>query len=362
MPAPRAPTPGSRKHRKSILVLAAIGILVVGASPPVRAEPQPGVLLLRPVPTSPALAEAIVRIRSELAAGGFEVTARDIPASDLAPEPHVLLERTEQVGAPSAALAIFGDLEQGVAELWVVDRISGKAVVRRLEIRTSEDRPISEVLAIRAQELLRARLVEARVEKEEPPMPVDKPPQVSRPAEPAAVLAGHWRFGLELGLSSLGGWGGLGPALAPTARLRIAMGKRFWARVTGLGLGTRPEVTSRIGSARVGQGVVLLECMASLSPGRRLGPLLSIGLGAERFAVDGVASQPSYRGESNVRWFFAGDAGLGLSLRLGNHWELQLEAHALVALPRPEVRFFDQDTTKASQPTLLAILTLAGGA
>jgi hypothetical protein len=306
--------------------------------------------------------EAIVRIRSELAAGDFDVTVSDRPAADFATDPRVLLERTEKAGMPSVALAVLGDLEAGTAELWVVDRIAGRAVVRRQEVRTSEDRPISEVLAIRAQELLRARLVEVLTEDEErPSAPVETAPQVSRSAQPADASARPWRFGAEIGLSSLGGWGGIGPALAPAARVRLAMGRRLWARLTAVGLGTRPEVASRIGSARVGQDLLLLECTASLLPGRRLRPMLSLGVGAERFAVDGAAKLPSYQGESNVRWFFAGDAGLGLSLRLGAHWELQLEAHALVALPRPEVRFFDQDTAKAGQPTLLAILTLAGG-
>jgi hypothetical protein len=344
------------------LLLALIAFVVCGVAMPVRADPQVTVLLLRPVPTSTALAEAIVRIRSELAAGGFEVATKDIPASELTPEPRGLLERTEQAGMPSAALAIFGDLEQGTADLWVVDRISRKAVVRRLEVRTSQDRPISEVLAIRAQELLRARLVEVLVESEEPPPPVEPSLQIARSAEPVASSRGPWRFGVELGMSTLGGWGGIGPALAPVVRLRLAMGERLWARLTALGLGTRPEVASRIGSARVSQDLLLLECAAWLLPGRRLRPLLSLGLGAERFAVDGASNLPSYRGENNVRWFFAADAGLGLSLRLGAHFELQLEGHALVALPRPEVRFFDQDTAKASQPSLLAILTLAGGA
>jgi hypothetical protein len=348
---------------KSSLTLLLVTIFVAGMEIPAHADLKVSVLLLRPVPTTPAMEESIVRIRSELAAGDFDVTVSDCPAADFSQGSRLLLERSEKAGTPSAALAVFGDLEAGTAELWVADRISGKAVVRRLEVRTSEDRPISEVLAIRAQELLRARLVEVLTEDEERPSPpVGIAPQVSRSAEHADASARPWRFGAEIGLSSLGGWGGIGPALAPAARVRLAIGNRLWARLTALGLGTRPEVTSRIGSARVGQDLLLLECVASPLPGRRLRPVLSLGLGAERFAVDGAAKLPSYQGESNVRWFFAGDVGLGLSLRLGAHWELQLEAHALVALPRPEVRFFDQDRAKASQPTLLAILTLAGGA
>ena len=43
------------------------------------------------------------------------------------------------------------------------------------------------------------------------------------------------------------------------------------------------------------------------------------------------------------------------------HWEAQLEVHALFAAPRPAIRFFDVEAAKAGQPTLMALLTLAGG-
>jgi hypothetical protein len=89
--------------------------------------------------------------------------------------------------------------------------------------------------------------------------------------------------------------------------------------------------------------------------------LFSLGLGLDRVAVEGSATLP-YQGERNARWFAAGDAGVGLSLRLQAHWELQLEVHALFTTRRPTIRFMDTEVAKAGQPTLLAILTLAGGA
>jgi hypothetical protein len=329
---------------------------------PAWAEPSVSVLLLRPIPTSPLLSEAILRIRSELSAGGFEVVVRDSPASALQPEPHALMERAAELPAPSVTLAIFGDLDKGTASLWVVDRITGKAVVRHVEVETSDDRPISEVLAIRAQELLRARLVEVVVEDErrEPPAVVS-PPQVERAQHPSKLPFARWRLGLELGLSALAGWGDIGPALAPTARLRVALGDRFWLRLTAMGLGTEPRVRAPIGSARVSQDLLLLECAVWLRPGRRLRPVVSVGLGSERFVVDGTTSSSSYQGAHSARWFFAADLGAGLAVRLGAHWEAQLELHALVAVPRPVVRFFDVAASHAGEPTLLGVLTLAGG-
>jgi hypothetical protein len=329
-----------------------------------RAEPRVPVRVLRPLPTSALLAEAILRIKSELLAGGFMVEVTDSESADPGPEARALMERSGQGLAPSATIGIFGDLDRGPAELWVVDHITGKPVTLRLEVQASADRRISEILAIRAVELLRASLVELRLEEQRPtPAKTPPPPQVQHEVGRAvAAPLAPWSLALEIGASTFGGWGGLGPTLAPAARLRLALGERFWLRLTGLGLGTSSSVQTDLGAASVSQNLVLLELAAWLRPRRVLRPMISLGLGAERVAVEGSTGSPSYLGAQHARWFLAGDVGAGVSLRLGTHWELQLEAHALCALPRPAVRFLDVEVAWTGQPTLLAILTLAGGA
>ena len=134
-------------------------------------------------------------------------------------------------------------------------------------------------------------------------------------------------------------------------------------RLTALGLGTRPTIQTDIGTASVSQSLLLLEGAVWLRPRRHVRPLLSLGVGAERIAVDGTANPGlPYQGERNARWFAAGDVGAGFALRVHAHWELLLEAHALFTAPRPAVRFFDVEAARTGQPTLMAILTLAGGA
>jgi hypothetical protein len=142
----------------------------------------------------------------------------------------------------------------------------------------------------------------------------------------------------------------------------MAWGERFWGRVTGVGLGTRSTVQTGIGSAAVSQSLVLLEGAVCLRPRRAVRPLFSLGVGAERMAVDGRSNQATYQGQSNARWFGAADVGAGAALRLRSHWEVLFELHALFTTPRPSVRFFDLEVARAGQPTLMAILTLAGGA
>ncbi len=361
--APRRRTSPRARRADGVGVLAALTALATAVAPAeAGAEPRVLVLLLRPIPANAALGEAILRIRSELAAGGFDVTVTDIAAKELAADPRALMERAEQGLAPSATLGIVGDAEAGPTELWVVDRITGKTVVRRLAVEATADHRISEVLAIRAQELLRASLVELLLQQSRPRVQAP-PPEVRRWVEQAmAPPRPAWRFALELGATAFGGAGGIGPALAPAVRVRLAVAEGWWLRLTAIGLGTRPTVHSDLGEARVSQSLALLEGAAKFRAGRRIQPVLTVGAGAERVGVEGRNVLAPFRGEHNARWFAAGDLGAGVSLRVHPHWELLCEAHALFAAPRPMVRFFDVEAARAGRPTFFVILTLAGGA
>jgi hypothetical protein len=360
--------PAARACRARVAILLA---LFAGWVPGRAAsEPLPKVLLLRPIPTTEALLEATLRIKSELAAGGFEVSVADSPSVAPGADVRALVEQARQDAAAVAAVGVFGDLEEGTAELWVVERISGKPATWHLEVRVTPDRRISEVLAIRVQELLRASQIELGLaaDRPAPPRPPPPPPRPQpdalvkpRVAPPANPSLAAWALAVEAGAAGFGGWGGLGVSLAPAARLRLALGERLWLRLSAMGLGTRPTVRSDLpAAASVSQSLLLLECAAYLRPGRRVRPLFSLGLGGERMAVVGSVGPP-FHGERNARWFFAGDVGAGAALRLGAHVEALLEAHALVAAPRPAVRFFDVEAARAGQPTLLLVLTLAVG-
>lgn len=318
-------------------------------------------LLLRPLPTSDTRTEAVLRIKSELRAGGFEVAIQDIQADAFPSDPRGLLEHAGAKLAPSATLGIFGDLDRGPVEMWVADRITGKSVIRRIEVDVTSDRRISEVLAIRAQEILRASLVERLLGHDRSPAAAPARPEVESSVEQAAPQpAAPWRMALEAGGAALGGLGGVGASIAPTVRLRVGLNERLALRLTGLGFGTRPLVTSGIWSARVGQSLLLLEGVARWRSGKVVHPMISLGAGTERIGVEGHADPPNH-GESNARWFVAGDVGAGLAVRLHPHWELQIEAHALFTTPRPAVHFFDTEAARTGQPTLMAIVSLAGG-
>lgn len=356
-------TTGRAWARRLFAFVVTLAAVAIGFAGPAMAQVDREIMvvLLRPVPTEPLLAESIVRIKSELLAGGFEVTVADTPSNELVPDARTLKQLAARTQPPSATLAIFGDLAQGTAELWVADRITGRSVIRRVQVETSSDRPISEVLAIRVQELLRATLVEVSVE-EARPQPLEPAPPVVVAKQPASEVKPilPWQFGLEAGGSVFGGAGGFGTAEAPVLRLRFAIDETFWLRLGALGFGTQPRLVADYASATLSQTLVLLEGSARFRTRARVQPLLSVGMGSERVAVDTSTHSP-YRGHQNARWYFAADVGAGLALRLAAHWEAQLEGHMWIAAPRPEVRFLGNTFAQAGLPTFLATLTVAGG-
>jgi hypothetical protein len=316
--------------------------------------PQPLVVLVRPSPDDGGLDEALVRLRAELSSAGFEVVLVD---GETGADPRETIEHALRERSPAATIGIFG------AELWIADRLTGKTVVRTLDAGETGGRRAPEVLAIRASELLRASLSELLLAPSEagPRPAAAKPPVAVTRWVSAALEPGQqaFRFGFEAGAAVLGSLEGVPPAVTPLVRARLALGKGFLVRASAAGLGTRPEVSSDVGTASIRQDLLLAELQARLFANKPLRPLATIGVGAYRFGVEGNAAWP-HSARQGWRWEPAADVGLGLALRLHPHLELSFETHAIFAQPYPTVRFFDETVARAGRPTLFASLTLAG--
>src|SRR5690242_5307565 len=102
------------------------------------------VVLVRPAAESAIVIEAITRIRGELVADGFEVSVVDGPAGS---DPAQVLTRAEQPAGAAATLGLFLQADASAAELWVVDRLTNKTVVRRVQMDKSSGSTVPEVLA-----------------------------------------------------------------------------------------------------------------------------------------------------------------------------------------------------------------------
>ena len=314
------------------------------------------VVLVRPSAKSEIVSEVITRIRGELIADGFDVSVVEAPPGS---DPASVLARADQQTRAAATLGLFLHPDANAAELWVVDRLTNKTVVRRVEMTNSPVASVPEVLARRSVELLRASLLEILVDAQKKPSARPAPRDQASRWVAQALEPRQSSWGVEAGAQVLGGFGGVGGAVMPVGRVRVALSQRFVTRLTLSGLGTRPRIDTVEGRATVSQELGLLELIGEIAPQSWLRPSISLGAGAYHIGVDGTAASP-YAGLGGDRFVFAADVGAGLALSLTSAFALSLEGHAILVTPYPVIRFLDVDTAKIQNPLLSGALTLVG--
>lgn len=316
------------------------------------------VILVRPANPKAVTAEALVRMHGELVSAGFDV---QITASTAGADPRASLEQTASGNNVDAVVALLGDVSPGSVEVWVIDRVTGKSVVRRIPNQPESNRA-AEILAIRAIELLRASLLEIAMAGSGEPVAVPKPPpvEVTRFVDRALDARRDSRWAIEVGGSLVASFDGVGPALLPMVRLDLALGSYVLMRATAAGLGTRARVQASSGWADLAEQFGLIEAGVRLRPRKRLRPFFSLGAGAQHTSAEGRAwpNFPYYQGQTAGRWAFLADAGAGLRLSLVRHFEVALEVHAQLAQPYPVVRFLGAQAATSGRPDLLPSLTL----
>ena len=105
----------------------------------------------------------------------------------------------------TAVVAVVAGADPATAELWVVDRLTGKTVVRRIHADPKAAARIAEILSVRAVELLRASFLELAITSRPRPDVVDAPalpvePVVTRFATETLVDAEpDWKWAFEVG-------------------------------------------------------------------------------------------------------------------------------------------------------------------
>jgi hypothetical protein len=310
------------------------------------------VVLVHWHPPSAIVSEAITRIRGELVADGFEVSVVGAPAGADAAS---VLSSADPRTTAAATLGLFLQPDARAAELWVVDRLTSKTVVRRIEMTEPPSGSAPEILARRSVELLRASLLEILVDTREasPSAPREEASRwVARSLPPRRA-----RWEVEAGVQALAGFGGVGGALMPLGRVRFALVRGLSARASLAGFGMRPRVDAPSGSATVSQELGLLEVVGELVPDAWLSPQLSLGAGAYHVGVTGTARSP-YAGLQGDRLVFAADAGAGAALAITSSIALSLEGHGALITPYPVIRFLGVETARISNPLMSAALTL----
>jgi hypothetical protein len=311
------------------------------------------VIIVKPANGPPVMVETLVRLKGELTSAGFQTEI--VEATAAGGDSRAGLEQLATGRGADAVLAIVGDLSPDSVEVWVIDKVTGKSVVRRVHFEPTAAQA-SKTLAIRAIELLRSSFLEIDLAAR------DRQPE-RRPAPPPAVVhfveqaAFPERFGVEVGAAAIMSLDGVGPALMPLVRFDWALRPWFLAQATLAGLGTRPAVESAAGSAQVAQSFALLGASLRFRPEARVRPFAGLSAGALRTAVEGRADAPN-QGHADEQWSFLVDAGAGVLLRLPDRFYLSPAVHLQLAAPYLGVRFVDTVVATSGRPNLLLSLTV----
>jgi len=339
-------------------MLAALLAGSSGAAAEAALEAGP-VIVLQPTSASSALRRSLARIRNELSADQYHVILAESAAVT---DPAVTIESAAPDPARGAVLAVFGEPETGVAELCVVQRSGRRVAVRRATVAVDDPERMPEALSARALELLRASALELAIDGEgagrQRPAPEQNRTIAAAVPPPSPVARGEdaW-LAVEMGLGILHSIDGPPPAVIPVGRARVRVWSWLGARVTVAGLGARPRVDSRYGSATVSQSLALLELAGAFRSGKRVRLAASLGAGALDVSVAGVGAG-RYEGRDSQRWSPAVGGGFGVAFAIGARAALATEMQAIVASPHPIVRFVDAAAATVGYPSLLLTATL----
>jgi hypothetical protein len=338
----------SLKRRCFIARIVVLGVISLVASPAAGAK----VVLVRPASPSAAMMETLVRMGGELASVGFATEVVDASADGQ--ESPGLLEMLATKHGADAVIALVGDASLDSVEVWVVDRVTGKSLIRTVPFEsTAEHAP--ERLAIRALELLRSSFLEIDLASQDlqgrvPPPAVVHFVDMQRKAPP------EW-FSVEVGGTALMSVDGVGPAFLPVVGIGWALGSTFVLRAAVAGLGTRPTVENKIGSAQVSQGYGLFGGCFRFRATERLRPFVVLSAGALHVSVDGRADG-AYRPRSAAQWSFLLDGAAGASVRLRDRFYLSVALEVQMAEPYVAIRFADAVVAKSGRPNVLLTITV----
>lgn len=299
--------------------------------------------------------EVVHQVAGELRAAGFKVVTR---ARDSAPNAREL-ETIARETRSFAAIALWVPEGTFEAEVWVVDLVTGKTVLRRLDDQP-EGATRSSIFALKAVELLQASLLELDTGRKplgeveaSPPVerlvlsarPPERQPRPPIPELPKPSLS----WSLLAGGSVTGGPGGIPPTVAPSLGLawrpHPSWSGQLW--FTGPSLVT---LGGDEGTATLDQELLLLRVSHQwLAPDPYLGAYVVGGVGAYRLGARGSANPP-YESTSAEVWSAAAVIGPGATFSLSEGLRFFVELDAVWLMPQPEIQFAGRRVAVAGHP------------
>jgi hypothetical protein len=297
----------------------------------------------------------LTRLRAELNAAGFEVTEVERHGEDA----REAAEAEPTVAGVFATISIVPRTADA-ADIWVVDRVTAKTVVRRIQVPPGTGRDVAPVLAVRAVELLQASLLEALQppprDAEAASSSIPPPPVAAVPTEVSAWMQARLppsqaRFALQAGAGVLHSFSGMGPAFLPVVGLAYRVARDLAVGVRAEGPAFAADLQAPSGTIAVRQELVTLEVTYELLLAGAVRPFAIGGIGVYHLDVVGAAAPP-YKGESDDLFAAAVAIGPGARLRLGERVSLLADLRALFIAPQPIVRASGVEVGSMSRPSL----------
>lgn len=318
-----------------ILIAIAIGTAILAATSGARAE---RVAIVEPDPADDVLLEAFNRLRAELVLHHFEV---EVVSAALNSAPEDTLAVLARRAGAVAGIAFIHHGSSASVDVWLVDRVSGKTTIRRLDVGRARD--AASVLAIRAVDLLRASFEEFAPGEEPPPeiVDVERRPMssaVRRLQQPPPREASHHAVSIE-GFALFDG-PRLGLCYGPALGFEWRLGHlELWAHLAGPLIGARLE-TER-GSATSRQELAWFEARYPWRVAHGFEAGLGLGFGAHFLQAQGQP-EPPLTSRSDAIWGFFGSVGAHARLHLGSTTALVFSLRALELIPRQGVAILEQ--------------------
>jgi hypothetical protein len=376
-------------------------LLALSLAGPARASPS-RVVVVQSANESQIVNQATMRLRAELAASGFEVITID-RAPGASPR-----EAVEDVGLhPVATLSIVSTEKGAAIDVWVADHLTGKTLVRRVDIDSQAAPAAPKVLAIRAVELLRASLLEAESappEAAHPAIPADvaqwmkmpavapePTPKESIPQPPLSIPPPHGsdrqgaglalpsapaarnplpcgrdycpdvaptnrgRFAVELGAAMIYHFDDNPPNLGPELRLSYRATPSWILALDVVGPAfTWPRARSA-GDLTPREELAVAEIAFAPRLAGPIAPLLSLGLGADHTHLFATAVAP-YVANSADLLSFVTTAGAAAQIEITPRVALHLGARALFAFPGSIYRIAGEDVGRIGRVNLITSL------
>ena len=334
-------------RRAALGVAAAIAACSIVDSPGAHAESGTALVAILTAEPSSSLTR---RVQAELRSLGVDVIVLK-PPDEGSPSRAPLEQAARSVGAVAAVRLVAS--REGRVEVWVADRVTGKAVVRELDAPGSGASDAA--VAVGTVELFRASLMELHSGE---PLRGDAAASeaIRSLALPATSGPRVPRLGLGVGAGVELGIRGLGPSADADLGVWARVASRFGVRLVGHSALSGAHVATASGSVDVrSQLVGAMGTFDFADPSSTWTPRVALGIGAAHVTTTGAASPP-FVGVPEEAWAAAPLAGVGMGWSFVPGLRLRGDGLAALALPPVHVSTPTKDVGWWGAPALILSL------